>query len=188
MPTNLDRRLMLLASSVAPIAAATAAVAIGFLAAMFAAFAAGARELGMTLGWINDALVLVSYALAAPIAIAVARLLRDAGRITGTMLLALGLAAVAGITALQWFLVVGVLTFEEEIGPVSIAFAAFGAWTVATGWLGARSGTMPKGGRMGLLGASYVGFPFWAIHVGRSLRRRAQSGQDLSGAGDPDRP
>ena len=188
MPTNLDRGLMLVASSVAPIAAATAAVAIGFLAAMFAAFAAGDRELGMTLGWINDTLVLVTYALAAPIVIAVARLLRDAGRIAGALLLALGLAAVAGITALQWLLVVGVLTFEEEIGPVSIAFAAFGAWTVVAGWLGARNGTMPKGGRMGLLGASYVGFPFWTIHVGRSLRKQAQSGQNVSGGGDPGRP
>ncbi|TAL09728.1 MAG: hypothetical protein EPO00_05455 [Chloroflexota bacterium] len=78
------------------------------------------------------------------------------------------------------------LTFEEEIGPVSIALAAFGAWTAVAGWLGARNGTMPKGGRMGLLGASYVGFPFWAIHVGRSLRRQAQSGQTVSG-GDPGR-
>lgn len=175
MPTHATRRFIRLASKAALISAATAAVAIGFLVAMFAAFGAGAEETGMALGWINDTLVLVSYALAAPIVIAVALLLRDVGRIANTAVLVLGLAAVAGITVLQWLLVVGALTFADEIGPASIALIAFGAWTMTAGWLGARNGTLPHGGRMGVLGATYVGYPVWAVHVARQLGRHVSA-------------
>ena len=40
---------------------------------------------------------------------------------------------------------------------------------VGTGVLARRSGMLPNGLRDGLLGALYVGYPVWAVALGRRL-------------------
>jgi hypothetical protein len=81
---------------------------------------------------------------------------------------------------MQAVLVVGALRFEEQIGAVSFALIAFAAWLVIVGRLGSSSGVLPHGVRMGLLAATYVGYPFWAFWLGRHLVSLA--GEPLPGA------
>jgi len=45
------------------------------------------------------------------------------------------LAAIGVITLLQWQLTIGSLAFEQQIGPVSVAFALRG-WFVLSGYIG----------------------------------------------------
>jgi hypothetical protein len=67
-------------------------------------------------------------------------------------------------------LVTRVLTFEQQIGPVSLAFLALAAWFIATGRLAARAGVFPHGTRLGVLAATYAGYPLWAFRLARALR------------------
>ncbi len=155
--------------------AAIAVVGLAFLMAMFIAFALGARPAGMVFGWINDVLVLVSYLLAVPVAITLYGLQRRQHQVLSALALIIGIGALASIVVLQWLLITGVLTFEQQIGPVSIAMLGLACWFVLTGYLVSSSGLLSRGVWMGLLAATYVGYPIWALWVGRYLRRRASS-------------
>lgn len=75
--------------------------------------------------------------------------------------------------------VLGMLTFEEQIGAVSLALLVLAVWFVIIGYLGSSIGVLPHGVRMGLLAATYVGYPFWAFWLGRRLLRVA--GEPVSG-------
>jgi hypothetical protein len=147
--------------------AVVAGVAMILLFAMFGAFAAGATDAGRTFGGINDVLILVAYVLAAPGVLASAAVLRSTrpGLVVLSALVAL--AAIGAIAVLQWQLVTGSLTFEEQVGPVSVAFLALGWWFVISGYLGA--GILPYGVGIGALAALYVGYPLLAYRLGRSL-------------------
>ena len=81
----------------------------------------------------------------------------------------IAVVAIAVIVVLQWQLVTGVLTFEQQIGPVSVAFLALGVWFVLSAYLGA--GRLPYGIGIGVLAALYVGYPVLAFRLGRSLWR-----------------
>jgi hypothetical protein len=137
------------------------------LFAMSLAFVLGATTTGQTIGGINDMLTLVAYLLAVPGVLATAALLgsRRPGLIVPGALVAV--AAIAAIVVLQWQLVTGALTFEQQIGPVSVAFLALGAWFVLSAYLGA--GLLPYGVGLSVLAALYVGYPLLAFRLGRSL-------------------
>ena len=90
---------------------------------------------------------------------------RRPGLTTASGLLAL--AAIAAITVLQWQLVVGGLTFEQQIGAVSVAFLVLGGWFVLSGYIGA--GLLPYGVGTGVLAALYIGYPLLAFRLGRVL-------------------
>lgn len=156
-----------------------AAIGLVFLIAMFVSFAVGATSPGLAFGWINDVLVMVSYLLAVPSAIALGALLRPTAPITSGLATMIGLGAILAIVVLQSMLVLGMLTFEEQIGAVSLALLALAAWFVIIGYLGSSSGVLPHGVRMGLLAATYVGYPLWAFWLGRHLLRLA--GEPVSG-------
>jgi len=148
-----------------------AAAGIAFLIAMFASFATGAKSAGMAFGWINDVLVMLSYLLTAPAVLALRPLLRPQAPILSAVLAVVGLVSIGATVLLQWLLVIGTLTFEQEIGPVSIVYLGLAVWFVLTGYLGRTSGILPHGVRMGLVGATYVGYPIWAFWLGRRLLR-----------------
>lgn len=169
-----------LAAHAAVASAVIGGVGVAFLVGMFTAFAVGARSQALTLGWINDILVLVSYPLVVPAALVIRSHVRPVAPLATDVATAAGLAAVGAIAVLQALLLRGDLTFEEQIGPISIAFLAFGAWLVVIGRLGARSGLLPGGVRMGLLGATYVGYPAWALWAARRLGRATTHPNDPS--------
>ncbi len=163
----LSRGLMRPSGLVSLVSAVVSAVALAFLIAMFVAFGVGAASAGRAFGAINDGLILVAYLLAAPGVVATMAVLhaRRPGLTTASGLLAL--AAIAAITVLQWQLVVGGLTFEQQIGPVSVAFLVLGGWFVLSGYIGA--GLLPYGVGTGVLAALYIGYPLLAFRLGRVL-------------------
>ena len=146
-----------------------AAIGMAFLVGMFAAFAVDASGPALVLGRINDTAVLLSYLLCAPSVLAVRQLLRPGHPVLGTLAAILGLGSIAAIVILQGFLIAGIMTFEEQVGLVSIGLLGLGVWFVATGQAGASSAVLPHGLRMGVLAASYVGYPIWAVWLRRRL-------------------
>lgn len=149
------------------VSASVAAVAVVFFVAMYASFAVGATSAAHVFGPINDALTPVAYALAIPSVLAFYSILRPHAPILAAALTGLGIVAMIAIIVLQALLVSGVLTFEQQIGPVSIAFLAAGAWFILVGHLADAAGVLPHGVRIGIVGATYVGYPVWAVTVGR---------------------
>jgi SAM-dependent methyltransferase len=154
------------------VSAVAAAAGIMFLVAMFSAFGAGARAWGMRFGWMNDTLVLVSYLLALPSVLVLHRLLSRRYPVASTIAALTGTIGIAVVVVFQGLLVAGVLTFEQQIGPALIGFLVVMGWFIATGYLGSRDGVIPRGTRLGILGASYIGFPVWAVALGRRLLGR----------------
>jgi hypothetical protein len=145
------------------------AVGIVFLGGMFTAFAVGAQQLGERLGWINDVLVLLSYAMLAPSVLAArARLLPSSQRLANATAV-IGLATLAAVTVSQGLLVTGVITFEQQIPSFSLFLLALGAYFVPVGWAGKRSGALRVGPWTGLAATLYLGVPVWAIRLGRQL-------------------
>ena len=140
---------------------------------MFIAFGLGAMSPGRTVGWINDVLTLVAYLLALPGVIATALLLRSRRPVLMVVGALVAVASIGVICAMQWQLVAGALTFEQQIGPVSVAFLTLGAWFVLTGYVGADR--LGYGVGIGPLAALYVGYPLLAYRLGRSLWGRTWS-------------
>jgi SAM-dependent methyltransferase len=151
------------------VSAVPGVVGVVAFVAMYVAFAAGNREAGMRVGFINDVSALATYLLAAPAVVALHRMLRPDRPTASALAAVAGAIGIAGILVFQGLLVTGVLTFEQEIGPVAIAFLVFMAWQVATGYMASRSRLIPNGLRLGIIGATYVGHPFWAVALGRRL-------------------
>lgn len=148
------------------------AVGLLFLVAMFVSFALGATSIGLVFGWINDVSAVVAALLMLPLVVAVHVLLRPHAPILSRLATVIGFGANLAIMVLQSLLVLGALTFQEEIGPVLIAFIFLVVWLVLTGYLGNSTGALPHGLRMGLLAVTYVGYPIWAFWLGRHLLRQ----------------
>jgi hypothetical protein len=80
----------------------------------------------------------------------------------------IGIVGMIAIIVLQYLLIAGVLTFEQQVGAVSVALLAVAVWLVVTGYLGRFTGKLPGSLLMSIIGASYVGFPIWAFWLGPS--------------------
>jgi hypothetical protein len=106
------------------------------------------------------------------VAVAVHLLVRSQRPTASRLALMVGIGANLAIVVLQSLLVVGTLTFQQEIGPVLVAFLFLAAWFVTTGYLGSSSRLLPNGIRMSLLAITYVAYPIWAFWLGRHLLNR----------------
>jgi hypothetical protein len=155
--------------------AVVAPIGVASLVAMYVAFAIGATSQGLAFGWVNDVLAIVTGLLMLPVAVAVHVALRTGAPQLSRLLLLIGIGANVAIAILQSLLVLGALTFAEEIGPVLVAFLFLAVWFVTTGYLGSRMGVLPRGFRMGFLAVTYVGHPIWAFWLGRHLLDAATS-------------
>jgi len=147
-----------------------AAVSLAALIAMFAAFAIGARSAGMSVGFVNDVLGLITSVLVLPGVVALHERLGGVSSKRDRALRALGLGSFVAVAGLQALLVTDVLTFEQQVGPVTVAYLGLAVWLIATGRMAARRGLLPGGTRLGVLAAAYVGFPVWAYRIGRLIR------------------
>ena len=150
---------------------------VATLFVMYGLFALGegARDTALKVGWVNDVLTIVVYGMALPVVPALHVIVRETGRERSVVLALVGGGALVATIVLQWFLVTGQLTFESQVLPVSIALLGAGVWMVGTGYLARKTGLLPHGVRSGLLGMFYVGYPVWAIDVGRRLLERGQT-------------
>jgi hypothetical protein len=155
------------------LAAIVAVIGIVFLALMYGSFAAGIQRDGERFGSVNDILVVVQYLLMLP-AIGAAYVLgreRWPGRSLAVALA--GVVLVALIVVLQGLLIGGAMTFEQQIGPLSVMLVLLAVWFVALGWLVTALGVVRHGIALGVVAATYLGFPVWAFVLGRALRDRA---------------
>jgi hypothetical protein len=169
-PASASPRIVRVACRALQVAAIVSAAGIVFLVGMFAAFAVKSSSTAMVLGTVNDALVVIQYVLLLPAVLAFRRVAADGGSPrVGGIIAALGVIGIAGVAILQGLLVAGRLTFEEEIGPVGIAYVPLVAWFIGTGWQAARAGVDRRGVAFGVVGASYLGFPIWAWRRARRL-------------------
>ena len=125
------------------------AVGLVFLVAMYASFAVGATSPGLVFGWINDVSAVLAGSLMLPLVVALHVLLRPHAPIMSGLAMVIGFGANLAIMVLQSLLVVGALTFQDEIGPVLIAVLVLVVWLVLTGYLGSSSGALPHGNFMG---------------------------------------
>ena len=168
--------LFRLAGYAAMISGVIGVAMVATLIAMYGLFALGpgARETALRVGWVNDLLAIVVYGMALPIVPALYVITRETGQARSVVLALVGAGALIATIVLQWLLATGRLTFEAQILPVSIALLAAGAWMVGTGVLARATGFLPHGVRNGLLGMFYVGYPVWALDVGRRLLERGR--------------
>ena len=164
------RRQPAVAATALQVSGVIGGVGLVFLIGMFAAFASGQQSLGMRLGFINDLTGIVTLPLAVPAMLVLHDRLRPTTGRAGDALLVLAIGATIAIVVLQVMLVTRVLTFEQQIGPVSLAFLALAAWFIATGRLATRAGLFPHGTTLGVAAAAYVGYPLWAFKLARALR------------------
>jgi hypothetical protein len=144
---------------------------VATLIGMYALFAAGQRQTGLVVGNINDWLAIAVYGLALPVVPALHVVVRETGRTRSLVLATVGAAGIVITLVLQWLLASGRMTFEQQIGFVSMSLMAVGAWMVGTGYLARKVGFQPTGVRDGLLGALYFGVPLWGLSIGRRLLR-----------------
>ena len=154
------------------LAAIVAVVGIVFLVLMYASFATGVQHDGERFGAINDILVVVQYLLMLPAIAAVYILGRDRWPGRSVVIAAAGVILVAAVVVLQGLLIGGAMTFEQQIGPLSIMLVLLAAWFVAVGWVVTALGMVRRGIALGLAAATYLGFPIWALQLGRALRDR----------------
>lgn len=166
MLSKLDPRLAALGLRASGV---VGAVGLAFLVGMFAAFAGGARSTGMTLGWINDVTGVITLPLALPGVLVLHGRMRERAGAKGDALLIVGIGAGGTIVVLQALLVAGVVTFEQQIGYVSLAFLVLAVWFVLHGRELARNGISPGSARLGLVAATYAGYPVWAFRLARAV-------------------
>jgi len=147
---------------------------VATLAAMFIGFALGpgARDAALRFGTINDSLSVVVYGLMLPVIPAMHVVIRETGTVRSLVLAVVGTAGIVITMVLTWLLIVGVLSIEQQIGPVTLSLLTAGVWMVGTGYLARKVGYLPNGLRDGVLGALYLGIPVWGIGLGRRMLGR----------------
>jgi hypothetical protein len=143
-------------------------IGIVFLIAMFIGFST--NNIGLQrYGTLNDICIIIQYLLALPIILALYQFQKVYAFLLSRVAMLIGIAGLIAVVILQWLLVSGVLTFEEQIGPVMIALLVVGIWLVLTGYLGRSTGNIPRSLLMSVLAAFYLGYPIWAIWLRRLL-------------------
>jgi hypothetical protein len=121
-------------------------------------------------GRLNDIAVIVQFLLMLPLAVALYQILKHVNSILSLIALLFGLIGMVAVIVLQFLLVVGVLPFADQIVPVLIAFLIVLVWFVINGYLARFTDSLPDSMAFHVLAWLYIGYPFWAISVGRRLR------------------
>lgn len=133
-------------------------------------FATPLTDVGALFGGLNDALIVMQYLLTIPLALALRRLLRPYAPTRIGVATFVGIASMLVVVALQTALVLRVLTNGQTM--VWVAFAMIvgvGFWLVTTGLVARATGRFPNSLRMSLMAVPYLGYPIWAIWLGRHL-------------------
>jgi hypothetical protein len=143
---------------------------------------------GVNFPGLNDSAVIVQYLLALPLTLALHQLVQARAPMLSMI------AMLSGIVGILAFVVVQVFWLSEAFGVTTyyillgVAFPLIGAWLVLTGHLLGRSfgtsGTVRHSRLMGILAATYVAYPIWALWLGRLLLsgKRTSSGPSTRGA------
>jgi hypothetical protein len=123
---------------------------------------------GVNIPRLNDRAVIVQYLLALPITVALHHLVRAQAPLTSTLALLSGIVGLLGIAVVQVFWLSEAFGVTTYYLLLTVAFLLVGAWLVVTGqYLGRSIGPARHSLLMSILAATYVGYPIWAIWLGR---------------------
>jgi len=161
-----------LAGTAALLSAAVAAVGVVFLVLMYVGFLTPVKGL-LALGPLNDVCVLVQYALALPVVGALDGMLAPLGSVRRHLLFAAGMMGCLGAVVFQALLLLGVMSFQEQVGYAAVSVLLAGLWVVLASIAARRFGALHVSSAV-LIGAGlYFGYPVWAFRVSQQLRARA---------------
>lgn len=159
-----------LAGGIALIIGIISAIGVVFIIAMFVLFATPLKELGQRFGMLNDVCVAFQYLLTVPIALVLYRILVVYNPVLIRIATIVGIVGMLAVFVLQLALIFGVLTFQQQVGWVTLVmFLGVGSWLVMTGLVARSTGRLPNSMRMSLLAVPYVGYPVWAFWLGLHL-------------------
>ncbi|HSB66348.1 MAG TPA: hypothetical protein VLD65_07200, partial [Anaerolineales bacterium] len=159
-----------LAGGIALIIGIISAIGVVFIIVMFVLFATPLKELGQRFGMLNDICVAFQYLLTVPIALVLYRSLVLYNPVLIRIATIVGTVGMLAVFALQLALIFGVLTFQQQVGWVTLVmFLGVGSWLVMTGLVARSTGRLPNSMRMSLLAVPYVGYPAWAFWLGLHL-------------------
>ena len=146
------------------------AYASGVVSVFGVVFFVGMLAVKGPFGRLNDIFVMIQYLMALPIPLTLHRLLRTRAPVLSKVALLSGMVGMMAVVVLQFLLIAGVLSFEEQVGPVMFAMIVMvGAWLVITGYLGRSTGKLPHSLLVSIVAVPYFGYPVWAFWLGRHL-------------------
>jgi hypothetical protein len=158
------------AGSFAIVSGAISAVGVALLVAMFALFATPNQALAQSVGKLNDICVALQYLLTIPIALALHKILQQYNPNLIMLATIVGIASMLIVIALQLALIFGWMTFERQVGWVSLfMLGGVGAWLIITGLVARAAPGLPNSVLMSAIAVPYVGYPVWAFWLGRRL-------------------
>lgn len=133
-------------------------------------FATPLRDVALLFGGLNDALIVIQYLLTIPLALSLRRILRPHAPTRIGVATFVGIASMLVVVALQSALVLGVLTSQQTMVWVALAMiVGVGFWLVTTALVARATGRFPNSLRMSIMAVPYLGYPIWAIWLGRHL-------------------
>lgn len=120
-------------------------------------------------GPLNDIAVTIQYIFMLPIAFLIYRRIEPQGRFISISVTLIGVLGMLAVIVLQTLLVVGVISFGQQIGMVVIAFLVVMLWFVLVESLGRDDEIIPKGRLLAVLAGMIIGYPVWAKRLRRNL-------------------
>ncbi len=158
------------AGGFAVVSGVISAVGVVLLIWMFILFARGQQAQGETIGLLNDVCVALQYLLTIPIALALYRILTPHNPTLIRVATIIGIVMMSLVVVLQMLLIFGVLTFQKQAVPVSLAMViGIGSWLLITGLVSRSTGSFPKSVLMSSVAVPYFGYPAWAVWIGLRL-------------------
>jgi hypothetical protein len=124
---------------------------------------------GGMFGTLNDIAVIVQYVIALPIVFAIQRLQRPQDPTLNRIATLIGIAGMLIVILLQTLLVLDVIPFSQQIGPVIGGFMVILAWFVLSAHIGRDNEDVPSNMTLAVLAGLYIAYPVWAFSLGRRL-------------------
>ena len=162
---RIDRSLSGLARGSAALAATIMLTNMAFLAI---AHLVGGIPFGQPVPTvIVDASFTVATLLMLPVPYDLHRRLASVDRRASAAAVALAVDAITFGAVLHLAFALGITSFADAGPLLLIGYVAFAGWLLVVGILGSRSGVLPRGRRMAVLGASIVGLSIWLLWFAR---------------------
>lgn len=157
-----------IAGGIAILIGIISAIGVVLIIAMFILFATPYKELALRVGLLNDICVALQYLLTIPIALALHKVLHEYQPNLIRTATIIGIVSMVLVFGLQLLLIFKVITFEQQVGWVSLAMIlGAGSWLIITGIVARSTGRMPNSVLMSVLAVPYLGYPVWAFWLGR---------------------
>jgi len=160
------------AGRIAAVSGVIAAVGVVFLILFYVLFfATPLTALGQAFGTLNDICIGIQYLLTIPLALSLRRILQPQAPTLIAVGTVIGIASMVAVVVLQTALVMGALTFAQEVLWVSLAMiVGVGTWLVIIGVVARSAGRFPNSLRMSLIAVPYLFYVLWAFWLAKQLR------------------